>query len=782
MPMKKLLIPFSIIISLVSALPFTLSAKSTGAEGDRMPLLIHTIDNVPLRGEVFRFDNDKVIIYCHRLLRDAGGDEVEWLIRMFSDAYDVISIGFRGHGASFGSSNGGGREILDVRAAVSYAKNRGYSFIAVIGAGMGGAAGMRAALIFRNIDALVVLSPSGFSPKTARFPIGFLSDIALDSAFGVIPLQIVTNTRLGERYSSGFPVDLLAAIGRVPTMIIHSSGDRFTSTEKLRRALEGHFAPEDVVIVPGTRHAEDLMDRDILMKVRAFLDEQSARGSGGGTSPVGTVPAFTERDIARIRLSGDLPIPERIALDELYSRFTAVPGTLEGRIALDELGSRFTAMPGRTETRTFTVEEITQGLEDVLALRGYTRASVSVVDTFPVPLLRVAVPRIQSVSIEGNRFVKERYLMETLGIDSDYYNAYELDAAIRRLSLTPAVESASPSVRLRDNGNIDIGVNIRERRPYRFLIATKFTDMDKYFGVGVTWNEFNPTGLQYEGRALIGALDQEFLTSHRLARDFLDGALRISGAYFDIAKSRDELDYVFTRQELRERGGDLSVRYRISSGVSTTVTAFGMRYLKPVSLDHPVAEGDAFGASVKLDLAGRLPFQGPRPFHWWSTFYYRKTGPEGGGDFYFDAYQLNLTAEYHFLRDSKTRTNIHGGWISGDAPPQELLSLGGMHTFPGYPDDEFVDARMFIIGQELYLSANNVVNEASVWAPLRLIVSFHAGTVWGAEQNFDAASIKTDVVFELDYKETVRLGVAVPTGERSGDSPRVYIGWGAHVY
>jgi pimeloyl-ACP methyl ester carboxylesterase/hemolysin activation/secretion protein len=762
MPMKNLLTLFPIIIFVVGVLPFTHSAQSAGAEGDRIPLFIRTIDNVPLHGDIFRSGNDKVIIYCHRLLRDAGGEEVERLLRMFSDEYDVISISFRGHASSSGSSNGGGREILDIRAAVSYAKNSGYRFVAVIGAGMGGAAGMRAALIFQNIDALVVLSPSGFSPNTARFPIGFLSDIALDSAFGIIPLRIVTNTRLGERYSSGFPVDLIPVLDRVPTMIIHSSGDRFTSAEKLQRALEEYFDPEDVMIVPGTRHAEDLMDRDILMKVRAFLDEQYARGDKGSPSPAGTVPAFTERDIARIRLSGDLPIPERIVLKELRARFTA--------------GAR------PMHERTFSVEDITRELEEVLDMRGYSQAAVTVVDTAPVLSFRILVPRIGSVTIEGNRFVKERYLTDILGIDSDYYNAYELDAAIRRLSRMPAVESALPSVRLRDNGNIDIGVKIRERRSYRFLIATKFTDMDKYFGVGATWNEFNPTGLQYEGRVLIGAEDKEFLTSHRLGRNLLDGTLHISGAYFDIAKSRDDLDYVFTRQELRERGGDFSVRYRVSTSISATVSAFGRKYLRPVGLDQPVAEGNAFGGSVKLDLSGRLPFQGPRPFHWWHTFYYRKMGPNGTGDFYFDTYQFNLTAEYHFLRNSKIRTKIHGGWISGNAPPQELLSLGGMHTFPGYPDDEFVDARMFIIGQELYLSARNFVNETSVWAPLRLILSFHAGTVWGTEEDFDTGKLKTDVVFELDYKKTLRFGIAIPTGDRSGDSPRVYIGWGEHVY
>lgn len=739
-----------------------LASPSTMAIRDRSPLLLRTIDNVTIQGEVLAAGNDRVIIYCHRLMHGGGDEEFERMAAVFLDGYDLIAINFRGHGSSYGASSVGGQEILDLRAAVSYAKHCGYRSVVVVGAGMGGTVGVRAALIFRNIDALVVISPSGFAPDIAPFSIGILSDIALDSAFGKVPLRVVTNTRLGERYSSGFPVDILSFLDSVPTLIVHSSGDRYVSMEKLERALEGRFATEDIVIVPGTRHAEDLMEPDILARIRAFLDEELEQADENAADAAPGAATFTERDIARMRLSGDMPVPERIALNELRARFAADTAVAQGR--------------------GFTARGIARALEEVLALRGYTRSSVSVIDTVPNLALRISAPRIRSVSIDGNRFVKERYLENILGIDGDYYNAYELDAGIRRVSSEPTVESVLPSVRDRDDDTVDIRVNIRERKPYRFLVATKFTDMDKYFGAGVTWNEFNPTGLRYEGMCMIGALDQEFLTSHRLGKNFLGGALNVSGGYFDVAKSRDDLSYVFTRQEVRERGGDLSVRYAISSSIAATLAAFGKYYLKPVSPDHPVDEGTVAGGSVKLDLSGRLPFQGPPRFRWRHTAYYQKSGPGGIGDFQFDTYQFNLESEFLFLRSSKTRTMIHGGWISGSVPPQELLSLGGMHTIPGYADDAFVGARMFLVGQELYISARNIVGDASVWAPLRLIVSFHAGTVWDVGEGFETSDLRTDIVIEFDYKETLRFGIAIPTGGQSDESPRFYIGWNEHVY
>lgn len=760
--MRNLVLASCFIIFVIVVSSSAYSSQIEGEDRESIPLVLRTIDNVTIQGELLAAGNDKVIIYCHRLLRDGWGDEFERMAEVFSQGYDLIAISFRGHGSSYGSSSVGGQEILDLRAAVSYAKNSGYRKVAVVGAGMGGTIGVRAALIFGNIDALVVISPSGFAPDIAPFSIGILSDIALGSAFGRIPLQIVTNIRLGERYSSGFPVDILPFLEHVPTLIIHSSDDRYVSMEKLEHALEERFASDDIVIVPGSRHAEDLIERDILAMISAFLDEKTDQAGENSVVSKAGAATFTEEDIARIRLSGDLPIPERVARDELRARFVA------DSTAACEQG--------------FTALETAHALEEVLALRGYICSSVSVIDTVPNLILCISTPRIRSVSIKGNHFLKGRHLESILCIDGDYYNAYELDAGIRRVSEELAVESVLPTVRDCDDGTVDIQVNIHERKPYRFLLATKFTDMDKYFGVGVTWNELNPNGIQYEGIGMIGAQDYEFLTAHRLGKNILGDALRVSTSYFDIVKSRDDLDYIFSRQEVRERGGDVSVRYRISSSIAAMLTSFGKRYLSPVSLDHPVSKGTAFGVGFKLDISGSLPFQGPARFGWWQTSYYRKTGPNGTGDFHFDTYQFNCAGEFFFLRESKMRTVMHGGWVSGEAPPQDLLSLGGMHTLPGYTDDAFIDARMILVGQELYLSARNVVDETSVWAPLRLIVSFHAGTVWGVEEDFDVNDLRTDVVIEFDYKKMLRVGIAVPTGESSNESPRFYIGWGDHVY
>ncbi len=128
------------------------------------------------------------------------------------------------------------------------------------------------------------------------------------------------------------------------------------------------------------------------------------------------------------------------------------------------------------------------------------------------------------------------------------------------------------------------------------------------------------------------------------------------------------------------------------------------------------------------------------------------------------------------------KTTFHTGRLSGTGPPQEYLSLGGMTTLPGYADDSFVNTHMALNRNALYVCVSNWVDERSRWAPVRLILTFDAGTVWGYGEKMKNSDVKLDAGFELDYMETLRLGVVWPVDAADSDSPRIYIGWGVHVF
>ncbi len=725
--------------------------------------VLQTVDGVAINARRYDAGNDDVVVYCHRLLGGREGSEVDLLAGTLTDEYDLIAFDFRGHKSSFGVATVGGDEILDLRAVLSFAKKTGYRRIFVLGAGMGGTVGWRAAEIFGNIDALIVISPSGFSPETEPFIIGLASNKTLTSPLGRVPLRIITKTRLGLLHSAGFPLELARLPEGTPTLVIQSEKDRFVDIRRLRIMFEGIGGSGTLNIVPGRRHAEDLIDVATLARVRTFLDSLCVHEAGAEASPR-TCDAEAPRDISdaiRISLAGDSPLPERVVMDELGER-------LAGRISAGD-------------SAACDASNVLRELRDIYSIHGYTRTSLSLADSCASLVVHVSTPAIRSIAITGNRRVKEEYIRGIIRIGGEHYNAYELDHAGRRLSSQPAIQSVKSRVTAREDGDVDILMSVTERRPYRVSLATKFTDIDDFGGIGFTWNEVNPTALRYAGCAMVGASEHDVLTFHSFEKDLFRSALCLSATLFDNIKSRDDLEYVFSRQEVHELGGEFSARYRVFPSTWVTLGAYGKKYRSPeVSLDMLVAEGNAGGVRCMVDISSVLPRRHPR-FVWRHTFYYENSGPFAIGDFSFDTYQINLSGELKLGRHHASRTSVHCGWQSGDPPPQDEFSLGGMSTLPGYPDDSFVGSRVALASQAFFLSARSLLAETSVWSPLRLKLYGEAGAVWQTGQSLPWNGLRMDAGFEIDYMEILRVGCVWPAGNLREGSPRVYIGWGAHV-
>jgi pimeloyl-ACP methyl ester carboxylesterase len=565
--------------------------------------LIHSADGIGIRGVLYDNNKDRVIVYCHRLLGRKNGKEVDLLLQTFSDNYDLLTFDFRGHRSSYGTSTSGGDEILDLRAMISFAKGKGYKEIFVLGAGMGGTVAARAASIFGNIDGLIIFSPSGFSRDISPFAIKVVSDITLDSVFGKIPVRAIAKTRLGPRYSAGFPLDIRPPTTGTPILIIHSENDRFVKLDRMKTIFKGTLEPKEVVIIPGEKHADDLIDRNTLQIVRDFLADFSNTDDASKF----TEDRISFTDMMRFEIEGDFPVPASIIKDDLHYRLHA------SEAAPDD--------------RKYTREYIKRQVEDILSFRGYTRASVSLIDSVPHLRVSVRTPRIDTMSITGNRWVEDDYIRGILRLGNDYYNAYELDLSVRRLASEPAIRTVKSRLIERGDGDIDIRLDIAEQKAYRLLLSTKFTDIDDYFGLGVTWNEFNPPAFQYEAKSMFGISRHDLLTYFRASKSILRNALRFNATYFDIIKSRDDIDYIFTRQEVHEVGGEFSTQYRITENTAIDLSVFEKHYKAPVvSQNLPVESGTGDGVSLKLYVAGKLPLQGAPSFWWKHTFYYQKMG------------------------------------------------------------------------------------------------------------------------------------------------------------
>ena len=622
---------------------------------------------------------------------------------------------------------------------------------------------IRTAGIFRNIDALIVVSPSGFSPDVQPFLTKIATDITLNTDFGRIPLRILTNTRLGTRYTAGYPIDIIARVYPIPLLVIQSKNDRFVNLDKLRDAFGRALEPKKLIEVPGRLHADKLLVKSTMTEIGNWLKDVFPERKYEDSSLLEEGSVYDYPDSIQIVLTGDLPIPEELILRDFYERLYGLAGT--------------------SHNTKINTENIFRNLEDVLSFYGYTVTSLAISDSVPLFKIQISIPKIHSVSIEGNKYVTDDYIRRLLKIDGDYYNSYELDKAVRRLSSEQSIQTAKSSYTTREDGKVDLHLTVIEQRPYRLLFSTKFTDIDKFYSIGLTWNEFNPSGIQYEGKEMVGVFNRDLLTSFSAAKYVWGNNILLYGKYFDTIKSRDDLDYIYTRQEVRETGGEVAVSYQWTSTIKTNLGVFGKGYKSPeVTSKFLVQEGTAIGNFLKLDISGKFPPQGIPRFYWEHTFYYQNSGIGGMGDFNFNTFQFNFKGDLNLWRRHRSLTTLHFGWLSGEAPPQEHFSLGGMTTLPGYPDDSFVNTRMTRVSQVIYLSASNWVDETSSLAPFRIIFTFNVGTVWGNDIKFEVSDLKMDVGFELDYNEVLRLGIAAPVGPQRLKSPRVYIGWGTHVW
>ncbi|MBI0383312.1 alpha/beta fold hydrolase, partial [Streptomyces albiflaviniger] len=88
----------------------------------------------------------------------------------FQQRTAVITFSFRGHGRSGGRSTVGDREVLDLAAAVRWARRLGHRRVATVGFSMGGSVVIRQAALYRKTDEIQSLQDVHQGERTGRSP------------------------------------------------------------------------------------------------------------------------------------------------------------------------------------------------------------------------------------------------------------------------------------------------------------------------------------------------------------------------------------------------------------------------------------------------------------------------------------------------------------------------------------------------------------------------------------------------------------------------------------
>ena len=195
---------------------------------------------------------------------------------------DVLQIDLRGHGRSGGCSTLADREVLDVDAAVGYARTLGLSHVITIGFSMGGAAVMRhAGLVGEEIyghrvnhpsDALVCVSTGSIWYQRDTRPMRRLHWLVL-TRLGRLVARHAFKVRVDPAGWGLEPLSPLDAARRlkVPLLLVQGDLDSYVRAEHGYALSEAAAGPVDFWMERGFGHAEEAAEPALLRKIGTAL-------------------------------------------------------------------------------------------------------------------------------------------------------------------------------------------------------------------------------------------------------------------------------------------------------------------------------------------------------------------------------------------------------------------------------------------------------------------------------------------------------------------------------
>ncbi|MFD8119722.1 alpha/beta hydrolase [Streptomyces albidoflavus] len=264
-----------------------------------------------------------VTVVAHGFTGSAGRPHVRRAAAVFRRYGAVITFSFRGHGASGGRSTVGDREVLDLAAAVAWARRLGHRTVWTVGFSMGGSVVLRHAALYpaggrdargsagvrdvpgsahadgqgsahadahgsahtdahgpAHTDAVVAVSAPArwyYQGTAAMRRLHWVVTRPLGRAVGRYGLR----TRIHTSDWDPVPLDPAEAAARIaptPLLLVHGDRDPYFPLDHPRALATAAGPHADLWLVPGMGHAENAADEALLARIGAW----AARRAPGG--------------------------------------------------------------------------------------------------------------------------------------------------------------------------------------------------------------------------------------------------------------------------------------------------------------------------------------------------------------------------------------------------------------------------------------------------------------------------------------------------------------------
>ncbi|MFF3794266.1 alpha/beta hydrolase family protein [Streptomyces sp. NPDC001981] len=236
---------------------------------------------------------DTAIVIAHGFTGSADRPAVRRAARVFSQRAAVITFSFRGHGGSGGRSTVGDREVLDLAAAVAWARSLGHRRVVTVGFSMGGSVVLRHGALYTAPGATaaaeqlpLTVPVHGGRTEAHADAVVAVSAPARWYYRGTAPMRrlhwVVTRPtgRLVGRY--GFrtridhnewspvplsPVDSVPLIAPAPLLVVHGDKDPYFPLDHPRMLVDAAQGGAELWLERGMGHAENAADENLLTRI-----------------------------------------------------------------------------------------------------------------------------------------------------------------------------------------------------------------------------------------------------------------------------------------------------------------------------------------------------------------------------------------------------------------------------------------------------------------------------------------------------------------------------------
>ncbi|MFD8233619.1 alpha/beta hydrolase [Streptomyces sp. NPDC059696] len=256
--------------------------ETSGGQPVRTPsrALLRTSDGVPIDalyepGAAVRDTSGTssahpVFVVAHGFTGAVDRPHMRRIARAFARYGAVVTFSFRGHGTSGGHSTVGDREVLDLAAAVAWARGRGHARVVTVGFSMGGSVVLRhAALHPGQTDAVVSVSSPARWYYRGTAPMRRLHWLVTRPE-GRIVGRYGFRTRIHHRDWNPVPLSPVEAVPRIaptPLLIVHGDADGYFPLDHPRMLAAAAGDQGELWLEPGMGHAEHAAGEELLARI-----------------------------------------------------------------------------------------------------------------------------------------------------------------------------------------------------------------------------------------------------------------------------------------------------------------------------------------------------------------------------------------------------------------------------------------------------------------------------------------------------------------------------------